>query len=85
MYVSLERQNRLDVYRLADGTLDPQAIFAKDTLAEPSNIRSRQAASTVHVHPNGRHVYVANRASTPSISMAKRFFPAARTASQYLQ
>jgi hypothetical protein len=31
-------------------------------LAEPSNIRARQAAGTVHVHPNGRFVYGANRA-----------------------
>lgn len=75
VYVSLERQNRLDVYRLADGTLDPQAIFAKDTLAEPSNIRSRQAASTVHVHPNGRHVYVANRAYDTVDFDGKKIFP----------
>jgi 6-phosphogluconolactonase len=27
----------------------------------PSRIRPRQAASTVHVHPNGRFVYGANR------------------------
>jgi hypothetical protein len=32
-------------------------------LGEPGNIRGRQAAGTVHVHPNGRFVYVANRAS----------------------
>jgi 6-phosphogluconolactonase len=75
VYVSLERQNRLDVYRLADGTLDPQAIFAKDTLAEPGNIRSRQAASTVHVHPNGRHVYVANRAYDTVDFDGKKIFP----------
>src|SRR5262249_30137644 len=57
-----ERENKLNVYRLANSTLDPEAIFVKDTLAEPSNIRSRQAACTIHVHPNGRYVYLANRA-----------------------
>jgi 6-phosphogluconolactonase (cycloisomerase 2 family) len=62
VYVSRERENKLNVYRLADGTLDPQVIFEKDTLAEPGNIRSRQAACTLHVHPNGRFVYLANRA-----------------------
>jgi hypothetical protein len=36
-------------------------VFNTTTLLEPSNIRSRQAASTVHVHPNGRFVYGANR------------------------
>jgi DNA-binding beta-propeller fold protein YncE len=30
-------------------------------LAEPGDIRPRQIAGTVHVHPNGRTVYVANR------------------------
>jgi 6-phosphogluconolactonase len=75
VYVSLERQNRLDVYRLAGGTLDPKAVFAKDTLAEPGNIRSHQTASTVHVHPNGRHVYVANRAYDTVDFEGKKIFP----------
>jgi 6-phosphogluconolactonase len=62
VYVSRERENKLDVYRLTNGTLDPQPIFVKQTLGEPGNIRSRQAACTIHVHPNGRYVYLANRA-----------------------
>jgi 6-phosphogluconolactonase len=33
-------------------------------LAEPGNIRGRQIAGTVHVHPSGRFVYAVNRAST---------------------
>jgi len=73
--VSRERENRLNVYRLAGGTLDPQAIFEKDTLAEPGNIRSRQAASTVHVHPNGRYVYVGNRAFDTVDFEGKKIFP----------
>jgi hypothetical protein len=36
-------------------------VFSKTTLLEPNNIRSRQAASAVHVHPNGRFVFAANR------------------------
>jgi 6-phosphogluconolactonase len=75
VYVSLERENKLNVYRLKDGALDPQAIFSKDTLAEPSHIRSRQAASTVHVHPDGRHVYVGNRASDTVHFGGKQVFP----------
>jgi 6-phosphogluconolactonase len=75
VYVSLERQNRLNVYRLANGTLDPLAIFEKDTLAEPGNIRSRQAASTVHVHPSGRFVYVGNRASDTLDLDGRQVFP----------
>jgi 6-phosphogluconolactonase len=75
VYVSLERQNKLNVYRLRDGVLNPQALFSKDTLAEPGNVRSRQAASTVHVHPNGWFVYVGNRASDTIDFNGKKVFP----------
>jgi 6-phosphogluconolactonase (cycloisomerase 2 family) len=75
VYVSLERQNKLVVYRLKNDIVDPQALFVKDTLAEPGNIRSRQAASTVHVHPNGRYVYVGNRASDTVDFAGKKVFP----------
>ena len=63
IYVSLERQNKLDMFRIADGALSPVPVFRKETLAEPGNIRGRQAAGTVHVHPSGRFVYAVNRAS----------------------
>jgi 6-phosphogluconolactonase (cycloisomerase 2 family) len=61
VYVSLERQNKLDVFRIQNDSLDPQPIFSKNTLAEPGNLRPRQLAGAVHVHPNGQYVYVANR------------------------
>ena len=64
VFVSLERQNKLQVYeRLKDDSLSPKSLFTKDTLADPGNVRPGQAASTVHMHPNGRFVYLANRAS----------------------
>lgn len=64
VFVSLERQNKLQVYeKLKDDSLNPKPLFTKDTLADPGNVRPGQAASTVHVHPNGRFVYLANRAS----------------------
>jgi 6-phosphogluconolactonase (cycloisomerase 2 family) len=63
VYVSLERQNKLDMFAITNGQLSAAPVFRKETLAEPGNIRGRQAAGTVHVHPNGRFVYAANRAS----------------------
>ena len=64
VFLSLERQNKLDVFeRLKDGTLSRNPLFSKDTLSDPSNVRPGQALGTVHVHPNGRFVYLANRAS----------------------
>ena len=62
VYVSIETQNKMYMYRMAGGKFDPEIAYRAETLAEPSNIRARQAASTVHVHPNGRFVYGANRA-----------------------
>jgi 6-phosphogluconolactonase len=62
IYVSRERENKLDVYRFSGGALGPMPVFVRDTLAEPNNIRSRQAACTLHLHPNGRFLYLANRA-----------------------
>ena len=63
VYVSLERQNALDVFELRDGALSAQPRFRKDTLAEPVRPGVRQLVGTVRVHPNGGTVYVANRAS----------------------
>jgi len=61
VYVSLERQNKLQVYRKLDGgTLSREPLFTKDSVADP--LRRGQAAGTVHAHPNGRFLYQANRA-----------------------
>jgi 6-phosphogluconolactonase len=63
VFVSIERQNKLYVYKRDDGTglaLDP--TFIKDTLANPKP-PVRQAAGAIHVHPNGKFVYLTNRAS----------------------
>ena len=61
MYVSIETQNQIHLYRMQDGKPLPDIAFNKTTLLDPTNIRSRQAASAMHVHPNGRFVYGANR------------------------
>lgn len=61
MYVSVETQNQIHTHRMENGKPVAEVAFNRTTLLEPGNIRSRQAASAVHVHPNGRHVYVANR------------------------
>jgi 6-phosphogluconolactonase len=75
IYVSRERENKLDVYRYANGVLEPQPAFVKDTLGEPNNIRSRQAACTLHFHPNGRFLYLANRAYDTVKVDGKDVFP----------
>jgi 6-phosphogluconolactonase (cycloisomerase 2 family) len=62
MYVSIETQNKMYTYKMDGGKINPEIAFRAETLAEPKNIRARQAAGTVHVHPNGRFLYGANRA-----------------------
>jgi 6-phosphogluconolactonase len=66
IFVSLEPQDKLQVYRLSeDGTPGGRPLFSKTTLANPSDvpIEHRQLTGTVHLHPNGRVVYAANRAT----------------------
>ena len=74
VYVSLERQNQLDMFRLDGGRLSPAPLFRKDALAAPAVAGLRQLVGTVHVHPNGRFVYVANRASETAEFSGQRVF-----------
>jgi 6-phosphogluconolactonase len=74
MYVSIETQNKIYTYRLENGRINPEIAFRAETLAEPNNIRARQAAGTVHVHPNGRFVYGANRAEQTVDFEGKKVF-----------
>ena len=63
VFVSIERQNKLYVYKLDPGTgLAHTPMFVKDTLADP-NPKVRQAAGAIHVHPSGKFVNLTNRAS----------------------
>lgn len=74
MYVSIETQNKMYTYRLEQGRINPEIAFRAETLAEPHNIRARQAAGTVHVHPNGRFLYGANRAQQTVEFRGRRVF-----------
>jgi 6-phosphogluconolactonase len=64
VFVSDERQSRLYVYRLqGDHSLAREPMFVKNTLADRKNAPPPQAAGAIHVHPNGRFVYLTNRNS----------------------
>jgi len=69
-FVSVERQNKLYVYRLDAATgLARIPMFIKDTLSDPAS-RAPQGAGPIHVHPSGRFVYLTNRtfpASVPGV------------------
>ncbi len=61
VFVSLERQSKLQVYQMTkDGSLGASPLFTKGSLADPARQALRQNAGTVHIHPNGRFVNQAN-------------------------
>ncbi|NYE23154.1 lactonase family protein [Pigmentiphaga litoralis] len=63
IYVSDERENRLYMFRYSEGDeIEALPAHTLDTLADPAERKPRQIAGTVHVHPRGQCVYVANRA-----------------------
>jgi 6-phosphogluconolactonase (cycloisomerase 2 family) len=74
VYVSLERENRVDMFPLTSGALTGEAAFRKSTLSQPVPPGARQAVGTAHVHPNGKFVYVANRASTTVEQEGRKVF-----------
>ena len=66
VFLTLESQNQLEVFRRTGDTLNPEPLFSKSTLASGGGVTPGQTTSTVHVHPNGQFVYVANRGATPA-------------------
>ena len=74
IYVSIETQNKMYMFRMEEGRINSEIAYRAETLAEPNNIRARQAAGTVHVHPNGRFVYGANRAEATIEFQGKQVF-----------
>ena len=63
MYLNLERQNQLQVYRVKGDAIDPHAVFTRNTLDHPETSKPAQMTGAIHIHPNGRVVYLSNRAS----------------------
>jgi 6-phosphogluconolactonase len=62
VYVSIERQNQLIVYKLTpDGDLVAEPLFTTTTIADPAHKFPIQSAGPIHVHPNGQFVYLGNR------------------------
>jgi 6-phosphogluconolactonase len=60
-FVSIERQNKLYVYAVDEAAglaRDPR--FVKETLST-ANPSTEQGAGAIHVHPNGKFVYLTNR------------------------
>jgi 6-phosphogluconolactonase (cycloisomerase 2 family) len=64
VFVSLERQCKLQVYQMMpDGSLGANPLFTRDSLADPARNALRQNAGTLHIHPSGKFLYQANRSA----------------------
>lgn len=62
-YVAIERGSKIFMHRFSDGILSEQPLFKKETLADLANVhRDRQKGGVINIHPNGRVLYVTNRA-----------------------
>lgn len=62
LFVSDERHSRLYMFRVRGELIEDMPAFTCDTLADRAGLKPRQLVGTIHVHPKGTHVYVANRA-----------------------
>lgn len=60
-FMSIERQNEISLFKLGGESISGP-FFRKTALAHPEKLKPRQLAGAIHVHPNGRFVYVSNRA-----------------------
>jgi 6-phosphogluconolactonase (cycloisomerase 2 family) len=61
VFVSIERQNKLYVYELSEATgLSREPMFIKETLSD-LKMPASQGAGAIHVHANGKFVYLTNR------------------------
>jgi hypothetical protein len=75
VFVSIERQNKLYVYeRDAEGGLAHAPLFIKETLSNPAS-PVPQGAGPIHVHPNGKFVYLTNRTFPASGPGARQIAP----------
>ena len=74
VYVSVESQNELHMHRVEGDSLSPEPLFKKRSTVGTYDISFPQAAGGIHVHPNGRTVYVSNRANATVDFNGKKVF-----------
>lgn len=74
MFLCVESQHLIQVYRMSDDTIDPEPLFTKPTLKDPDHFPTKQMAGAIHVHPNGRYVYVSNRSHESVESDGEKVF-----------
>jgi 6-phosphogluconolactonase (cycloisomerase 2 family) len=74
MYVSVESQNHLHMHRLEGDSVTPEPLYNLPTTTGSYDHFFGQISSGIHVHPNGRCVYVANRSDAKADLNGQRVF-----------
>ena len=74
VYVSVKSQNELHMHRVEGDSLSSEPLFKKRSTVGTYDISFPQAAGGIHVHPNGRTVYVSNRANATVDFNGKKVF-----------
>ena len=74
MYVNVESQNELHMHRLDGDSVIEKPLFVKTTLAAKHDPQFHQTNSAIHFHPNGRFLYIANRADSTADFNGKKVF-----------
>lgn len=74
VYVSVESQNELHMHRMEGDSPAAEPLYKKRATIGTYDIHFPQAAGGIHIHPNGRTVYVSNRASATVDFNGKRVF-----------
>ena len=64
LYANIESQNEVHMHRIDGDKIAEKPAFIKTSLAAPRDPKLHQTTSAIHVHPNGRFVYTANRADS---------------------
>ena len=74
MYLCVEAQGEIHLYDYDADRVALAPRFIKSTLDGAPRGRSAQLASAIHVHPNGRYVYVSNRARQTETHNGRQVF-----------
>ncbi|AZG08275.1 3-carboxymuconate cyclase [Pigmentiphaga sp. H8] len=74
LYVADERHNCLAMFRVSNGSIEERPAYVATTLENPGAAGPRQLVGAIHVHPDGRHVYVANRADETMAAGGRKVF-----------
>ena len=74
MYVNVESQNEMHMHRIKGDSVTQEPAFVKTTLSAQRDPKMHQTTSAIHVHPNGRFVYTANRADSTVDFGGKKVF-----------